>query len=72
MNCGNCRSSIATTRYAYGRPIRRITALCAPCAASLTALGMDLRASRAEAAPVDNRPAWVRNLRAKDFTGSIA
>lgn len=72
MMCQNCRSAIATRRYGYGRGVvRNIAPLCDRCAETLTGLGMDLRAERV--APVtDTRPRWLRNLRAKDFTGSIA
>jgi hypothetical protein len=76
MICQNCRSSIATSRYVYGlNGMRKLSVLCAPCAGSLVAIGMDLRAGRSsdrDLSREDTRPAWVRNLKAKDFTGSIA
>ena len=76
MICQNCRSAIATARYVYGHgAIRNLTVLCDPCAVSLRGIGMDLRVERATdygLERTDRRPVWLRNLKAKDFTGSIA
>lgn len=78
MTCQNCRSSIATGRYSYNLgAVRMLTVLCEPCAASLRSVGMNLRDGRAtdrdlDRPAEDRRPVWLRNLRAKDFTGTVA
>lgn len=70
MRCGNCRSAIASRRYVYGQgALRGIAPLCDTCATALSAIGMDIRPGDREA---DTRPEWMRRLRAKDFTGSVA
>jgi hypothetical protein len=76
MTCGNCRSAIATRRYAYGQgAIRNIAPLCDGCVASLEAIGMDLRPHQPTLRQAvvrepekDTRPMWLRNLTPKDMT----
>lgn len=73
MICQNCRSAVATGRYVYGQgKVRNLTTLCDGCRLILQGMGMDLRSGQPIAKVEDTRPAWLRNLRSKDFTGSIA
>jgi len=62
--CSNCRSAIATHRYAYVAGTVRIAPLCDPCHAALSAIGMDLREER-RSVERDTRPEWLKRSLAK-------
>jgi len=72
MICRNCKSAIATARYVAGvGALRTIAPLCDSCAASLNGMGFGF-VRQAEPVAQDTRPRWLRNLKAKDFSGSVA
>lgn len=72
MNCRNGDCSNMGKRYIFGLGhTRQLTVLCDDCAAKLSAIGMNLR-SEDRSAERDTRPAWLRNLKPRDMTGSIA
>ena len=70
MTCGNCGQFRETAHYKLA--MRRITSdLCAPCHASLSALGMvwvpERRAENVTPIVERRQPAWLERLTAKEF-----
>jgi len=64
MRCQNCRSAIATRRYAYGRTPIRLAPLCDECRDTLNGLGFDLRPVE-RSVERDTRPEWMKRSLAK-------
>lgn len=72
MLCRNGDCTHIGKRYVIGFGVtRQLTVLCGLCAESLAGMGLHLRAER-DPEPPDDRPRWLRGLRAKDYTGSVA